>query len=58
MTACAGSQMSWYTNDDLQAAESNYIAMVVTRYVNSPDVFAWESANEPHCNGVRSFRRI
>jgi mannan endo-1,4-beta-mannosidase len=51
VTAFGGSQTTWYTNDDAQSAYRKYIEAVVTRYIDSPAVFAWELANEPRCNG-------
>jgi mannan endo-1,4-beta-mannosidase len=51
VTAFGGSQTGWYANEDAQTAYRNYIAAVVTRYIDSPAVFAWELANEPRCQG-------
>ncbi|KAJ6104000.1 hypothetical protein N7523_010320 [Penicillium sp. IBT 18751x] len=51
VTAFGGSQTSWYTNTAAQSAYRKYIAAVVSRYIDSPAVFAWELANEPRCNG-------
>jgi mannan endo-1,4-beta-mannosidase len=51
VTAFGGSQTSWYTNTAAQTAYQAYIKAVVSRYANSPAVFAWELANEPRCNG-------
>lgn len=50
-TAFGGSQTTWYTNTAAQTANHAYIKAIVSRYINSPAVFAWELANEPHCNG-------
>ncbi|KAJ6098499.1 hypothetical protein N7467_000034 [Penicillium canescens] len=51
VTAFGGSQTSWYTNTAAQTAYRTYIKAVVSRYIDSPAVFAWELANEPRCNG-------
>lgn len=50
-TAFGGSQTSWYTNTAAQTAYRAYIEAVVSRYIDSPAVFAWELANEPRCKG-------
>ncbi|KAL2807712.1 putative mannan endo-1,4-beta-mannosidase F [Aspergillus granulosus] len=41
----------WYTNANIQAAYRTYIDAVVSRFIDSPAIFAWELANEPRCNG-------
>lgn len=51
VTAFGGSQTSWYTNEKIQAAYLKYVETVVSRYIDSPAVFAWELANEPRCQG-------
>ncbi|CAG8945967.1 unnamed protein product [Penicillium salamii] len=51
VTAFGGSQTSWYTNTAAQTAYQAYIKAVVSRYKDSPAVFAWELANEPRCKG-------
>jgi Endo-beta-mannanase len=51
VTAFGGSQTSWYTNTAAQTAYRAYIKAVVSRYIDSSAVFAWELANEPRCNG-------
>jgi mannan endo-1,4-beta-mannosidase len=51
VTAFGGSQTTWYTNDDAQAAYRTYIKTVIARYSDSSAIFAWELANEPRCNG-------
>lgn len=51
VTAYGGTQTGWYTNDDIQTAYRNYIKAVVSRYIDSPAVLAWELANEPRCQG-------
>lgn len=40
----------FYTNQTLINAFQNYITQLVSRYVNSTAVFAWEIANDPRCN--------
>ncbi|KAF7116944.1 hypothetical protein CNMCM5793_005574 [Aspergillus hiratsukae] len=42
---------AFYSNKDIQKAYRRYIRAVVSRYINSPAVFAWELANEPRCKG-------
>ncbi|KAK8114769.1 fungal cellulose binding domain-containing protein [Apiospora kogelbergensis] len=49
--AFGGSKTSWYTNTAAQAQYRKYVQAVVSRYANSPAIFAWELANEPRCNG-------
>ncbi|KAJ5974935.1 hypothetical protein N7481_008642 [Penicillium waksmanii] len=51
VTAFGGSQTTWYTNEDAQAAYRTYIKTVIARYSDSSAIFAWELANEPRCNG-------
>ena len=46
-----GSQTSWYTNSAAQVAYKTYIKTVISRYIGSSAIFAWELANEPRCNG-------
>jgi mannan endo-1,4-beta-mannosidase len=41
----------WYTNDEIQTVYRTYIEAVVSRFIDSSAVFAWELANEPRCNG-------
>ena len=36
----------FYTNPQIRTYYQNYIQAVVSRYVNSPAIFAWELANE------------
>ncbi|KAJ5457380.1 hypothetical protein N7530_012654 [Penicillium desertorum] len=43
--------LCWYTNTAAQTAYRAYIKAVVSRYIDSPAVFAWELANEPRCKG-------
>ncbi|KAK7989325.1 hypothetical protein PG989_009640 [Apiospora arundinis] len=52
--AFGGSKTSWYTNTAAQAQYRKYVQAVVTRYANSPAIFAWELANEPRCNGCNT----
>ncbi|RYP78315.1 hypothetical protein DL769_003193 [Monosporascus sp. CRB-8-3] len=49
--AFGGSKNTWYTNAAAQAQYRAYIRAVVSRFVNSPAILAWELANEPRCNG-------
>lgn len=49
--AYGGNKTDWYTNEAIQKAYQNYIEAVISRYRNSPAVFAWELANEPRCKG-------
>ncbi|KAI0178763.1 glycoside hydrolase family 5 protein [Hypoxylon sp. FL1284] len=51
VTAFGGTQQTWYTNTAAQSQYRAYIKAVVSRYADSPAVFAWELANEPRCNG-------
>lgn len=46
-----GSHTTWYTNSAAQAQYRTYIKAVVSRYITSTAVFAWELANEPRCSG-------
>ncbi|OQN95235.1 hypothetical protein B0A48_18729 [Cryoendolithus antarcticus] len=45
------SNAQWYTSSKAQAQYQTYIRAVVSRYTNSPAIFAWELANEARCNG-------
>lgn len=49
--ASGADMTTWYTNSDTQAAYRAYIKAVVSRYINSDAISAWELANEPHCRG-------
>lgn len=49
-----GSKADWYTNTAAQTQYRKYIQAVVSRYVQSPAIFAWELANEPRCNGCNT----
>ncbi|KAG6820366.1 hypothetical protein H0H93_001558 [Arthromyces matolae] len=40
----------FYTNQTLIDAFTNYTTQIVSRYVNSTNVFGWELANDPRCN--------
>ncbi|KAL2794005.1 glycoside hydrolase superfamily [Aspergillus keveii] len=42
-------QTSWYTDADMQSAYQTYIEAVVSRYVDSTAILAWELGNEPRC---------
>ncbi|RYP61146.1 hypothetical protein DL771_010220 [Monosporascus sp. 5C6A] len=47
--AFGGSKNAWYTNAAAQAQYRAYIRAVVSRFVDSPAILAWELANEPRC---------
>lgn len=49
----------FYTNPKIIAAFKKYVKAVVSRYKNSPAVFAYELANEPRCgaDGTRNLPR-
>ncbi|KZS88181.1 glycoside hydrolase [Sistotremastrum niveocremeum HHB9708] len=49
----------FYYNPTVIAAYKNWVKTVVTRYKNSPAIFAWELANEPRCeaDGTRNLPR-
>ncbi|KAL4815698.1 glycoside hydrolase superfamily [Aspergillus spinulosporus] len=50
VTAYGGdSKTSWYTDANMQAAYQAYIEAVVSRYVDSTAILAWELGNEPRC---------
>ena len=40
------SQTEFYTNPTVVNAYKNYVSEIVTRYKDSPAIFAWELANE------------
>ncbi|KAE8394361.1 putative mannan endo-1,4-beta-mannosidase F [Aspergillus alliaceus] len=46
-----GSKTEWYTNEKIQGVYQAYVKAVVSRYKNSPAIFAWELGNEPRCSG-------
>ncbi|KAJ6596886.1 glycoside hydrolase family 5 protein [Mycena vulgaris] len=46
----ADSHDHFYTNETIIAAFLNYTTQIVSRYVNSTSVLAWEIANDPRCN--------
>lgn len=50
-TAFGGNSTSWYTTPVIQNVYRGYIKAIVSRYSQSPAIFAWELANEPRCNG-------
>ncbi|KAG9953375.1 endo-1,4-beta-mannosidase, partial [Aureobasidium melanogenum] len=45
------SNAQWYNSTKAQTQYQKYIKAVVSRYINSPAIFAWELANEPRCTG-------
>ena len=46
-----GVHNDWYTSAPIQAQYRAYIKAVVSRYADSPAIFAWELANEVRCSG-------
>ncbi|KAF8163296.1 glycoside hydrolase family 5 protein [Crassisporium funariophilum] len=40
----------FYVNPTILNSFMNYTTQVVSRYVHSPAIFAWEIANDPRCN--------
>ncbi|PNP39198.1 hypothetical protein TGAMA5MH_08875 [Trichoderma gamsii] len=51
VNAFGGNATSWFTNAAAQSQYRTYIQAVVSRYINSTAIFAWELANEPRCAG-------
>ncbi|KAL3446899.1 glycoside hydrolase superfamily [Aspergillus insuetus] len=50
VTGYGGSDKTgWYTDSDMQNAYQTYIEAVVSRYVDSTAILAWELGNEPRC---------
>ncbi|KEY64236.1 hypothetical protein S7711_09029, partial [Stachybotrys chartarum IBT 7711] len=49
MTAFGGTRQQWFTNTAAQAQYRAYIRAVVSRYLGSRAILAWELANEPRC---------
>lgn len=47
----------FYYNPTIVSAFKKYVKTIVTRYKNSPAIFAWELANEPRC-GADSTRNL
>ncbi|EMR70233.1 putative glycoside hydrolase family 5 protein [Eutypa lata UCREL1] len=49
----------FYRLPQIKEAYKTYVKAVVTRYKDSPTIFAWELANEPRCgaDGVRNLPR-
>ncbi|KAL2141976.1 hypothetical protein VTI28DRAFT_1758 [Corynascus sepedonium] len=49
----------FYTVPKIKDAFKRYVKEIVTRYKDSPTIFAWELANEPRCgaDGVRNLPR-
>ncbi|GES60436.1 mannan endo-1,4-beta-mannosidase F [Aspergillus terreus] len=45
------SNEDFYNSEPMQKAYRAYVKEVVSRYIDSPAVFAWELANEPRCKG-------
>ncbi|PGH12871.1 hypothetical protein AJ79_03971 [Helicocarpus griseus UAMH5409] len=42
---------SFYTNEAIQEAYTNYLTTIIERYKDSPAIYAWELGNEPRCQG-------
>lgn len=55
VTAFGGSATSWYTDSTSQTQYQTYIKAVVSRYVSSTAIFAWELANEARCSGCDTY---
>ncbi|EAW13727.1 putative endo-1,4-beta-mannosidase [Aspergillus clavatus NRRL 1] len=51
INAYGGSKTEWYTNEKIQSVYQAYIKAIVSRYRDSPAIFAWELGNEPRCKG-------
>lgn len=49
--AFGGNATTWYTIPEIQSTYRAYIKAVMSRYTDSPAIFAWELANEPRCHG-------
>ncbi|KAJ0426774.1 glycoside hydrolase superfamily [Aspergillus carlsbadensis] len=41
---------SWYTDAKIQSAYQAYVKAVVSRYIKSTAILAWELGNEPRCS--------
>ncbi|KAJ5496943.1 hypothetical protein N7463_008930 [Penicillium fimorum] len=54
VTAYGGSKTEWYTDEKIQSVYQAYIKAVVSRYSDSPAIFAWELANEPRCASCKT----
>ncbi|KAI9672184.1 MAG: hypothetical protein M1831_001998 [Alyxoria varia] len=48
--AFGGDVSTWWTDALSQAAYTDYVKTVVTRYKDREEIFAWELMNEPRCN--------
>jgi len=40
----------FYTNEKILGLFQDYTTQVISRYVNSPAILGWETANDPRCN--------
>ena len=40
----------FYTNFTIMDIFKNYTKEVITRFIDSPAIFAWELANDPRCS--------
>ncbi|KAJ5178033.1 Glycoside hydrolase superfamily [Penicillium coprophilum] len=54
IAAYGGSKTEWYTDEKIQGVYQAYIKAVVSRYSDSPAIFAWELANEPRCSSCKT----
>ncbi|KAK3389317.1 glycoside hydrolase superfamily [Podospora didyma] len=54
VSAFGGTKENWFTNEKAQAQYKKYIAALVSRYINSPAIFAWELSNEIRCKGCNT----
>jgi len=45
-----GTHDLFYTDPKIVQAFKNYVSHVVTRFINSPAILAWELANDPRCS--------
>ena len=49
--AFGGDKVSWFSNEAAQEQYRTYVKAVVSRYTESPAIFAWELSNEIRCQG-------
>ncbi|GFG18261.1 mannan endo-1,4-beta-mannosidase F [Aspergillus udagawae] len=54
VNAYGGTKEGWYTNEKIQSVYRTYIKAVVSRYRDSPAIFAWELGNEPRCQNCNT----
>ena len=48
------SKSGWYTSSKCQEPYQKYVKTLISRYINSTAIFAWELANEPRCGGCNT----